>query len=63
MIDNLYFLYCVEGGFFCHEGTDVFAVVIDLDADIPQEGAACPSPHDHDCFLLHFGQIDFHGEP
>ena len=45
-----------------HEVTDALAEVTDLDADIPQEGAACLSSRDHDCFRVHFGQIEFHGE-
>ena len=36
---------------FCHEGTDAFAEVTDLDADILQDGAAFPSSHDHDFVL------------
>ena len=55
MTDNLYFWYCVEGAIGFHEGTDALDEVADLDADIPQEGAACPSSHDHDCFRVHFG--------
>ena len=46
----------------CYGGTDDLAEVTDLDADIPQEGPACPSYHDHDCFQVHFGQIEFHGK-
>ena len=63
MVDGLYLWYCVEGVIFCHEGTNALAEVTDLDVDIPQEGTACPSSHDHDCFWVHFGQIVFHGEP
>ena len=48
---------------FCHEVNDDLSEVIDLDADIPQEGASFPSSHDHDCFWVHFGQIEFHGKP
>ena len=48
---------------FFREGTDSLAKVTDLVADIPQEGAAFPSPHDHDFFQVHFGQIEFHGKP
>ena len=40
VVDNLYLWYCVEGVIFCPEGTDALAEVTDLDADIPQEGAA-----------------------
>ena len=54
MVDDLYLWYCLEGVFICHEGTDALAEVTDLDADIPQEGAAFPTSHDHDCFWVHF---------
>ena len=47
----------------CHEGTDYIAEATDLDADVPQEGADLPSSHDHDCFRVHFGHIEFHGRP
>ena len=63
MVDNFYFWYCIEGVIGCPEGPDDFAEVTDLDADIRQEGAACPSSHDHDCFRVHFCQIEFHGKP
>ena len=46
---------------FFHEGTDALAEVTDLDADITQEGAACPLSHDHDGSRAHFFQIEFHG--
>ena len=46
-----------------NEGTDALAEVTDLDADITQEGAACPLSHDHDCLWLHFGQIELHRKP
>ena len=62
VVDNFYFWYCVEGVIVCHEGTDSLAEVTDLDADIPQEGAAYPSSHDHDFFRVQFGQIEFHGK-
>ena len=52
VVDNFYFWYCVESVIFCHEGTDALAEVTDLDAYIPQEGAACPSPHDHGFFSV-----------
>ena len=55
VVDNLYFRYCVEGVIICHEGTDALAEFTDLDADIPQEVAASPLSHDHDCFWVHFG--------
>ena len=55
MVDNFYFWNCVEDVIICHKGTDALAKVTDLDADIPQEGAACPLSHDHDCFRVHFG--------
>ena len=48
---------------FCHEGTDALAEVNNLDVEIPQECAACLSPHDCDCFLVNFGQIEFYGKP
>ena len=47
MVDDFYFLYCVEGVVICHEGTAALADVTDLDADIPQERTACPTSHDH----------------
>ena len=47
----------------CREGTDALAEVTDLDADIPQEGAAWPSSHDHDCLRVQFIQIEFHRKP
>ena len=62
MGENFCFYYCVESLLVCPEGTDALAEVTDLDADIPQEGVACPFPHDHDCFWVHFGQIEFHGK-
>ena len=63
VVDKLYFWYCVESVIVCHEGTGALAEVTDLGVDIPQEGAACPSSHDHDCLRVHFGQIEFHGKP
>ena len=63
VVYNFYFWYCVEGVIICHEVTDALAEVTDMDADIPQEGAACPSSHDLDCLRVHFGQIEFHSEP
>ena len=63
VVDNLYFWYCVESVVGCHEGTDALSEVTDLDADITQEGTACPSSHNHDFFWLHFGQIELHGKP
>ena len=62
MLDNLYFWYCVETVIGFHEVTDALDGVTDLDVNIPQEGAACPSSHDRDCFWVHFGQIEFHGK-
>ena len=41
----------------CHEGTDALVEFTDMDADKPQEGAACPLSHDHDCLRVHFFQI------
>ena len=46
-----------------HEVTDALAEVTDLDVDIPQESAACPISHDYDYLLVHFSQVEFHGEP
>ena len=63
VVENLYFWYCVEVVIVCHEGTAALADVTDLDVDIPQEGAAFQSSHDHDCFPVQFDQIEFHGEP
>ena len=63
VVDKLYFWYCVESVIVFHEGTDALADITYLDADIPQEGAACPSPLDHDCLQLHFVQIELHGKP
>ena len=63
MVDNFYLGYCVEGVIGCHEVTDDLDKVTDLDADITQEGAACPSSHDHDCFRAQLFQIEFHGKP
>ena len=40
MVDDFYFWYFVEGMVICHEVTDAFAEVTDLNADIPQESAA-----------------------
>ena len=51
MVDDFYFWYCVEVVIICDEDTDALADVTDLDADILQEGAACPTSHDHDFFL------------
>ena len=63
MVHDFYFWYFIEGVVVCSEGIDALSEVTDLDEDIPQEGAACPSSHDHDFFQVHFGQIEFHGEP
>ena len=46
----------------CHEVTDELAEFNDLYDDIPQEGSYFPLSLDHDCFQLHFGQIDTHGK-
>ena len=62
VVDNRCFWYCVESVIVCHEGTDALDEVIDLYADVPQDGAACPSSHDKDYFRVHFGQIEFHGK-
>ena len=53
--DNLFFWYCIECLFVCHDGTDALAEVAHLDEDIPQEGVASLSSHDHDCLWIHFG--------
>ena len=63
LVDDLYFQYFVEGVIICHEFTDALAEFTDLNADLPQEGAACPLSHDNDCFRVNFGQIKFHDEP
>ena len=63
VVENLYFWYCVEILFVFHEDTGALAEFTDLDADIPKEGADLPSFHDHDCFLIQFGRIYFHGKP
>ena len=62
MVGDFYFWYCVEGVVIFHEGTDSLAEVTDLDADLPQESAALSTSHDHDCFLVHFSQVEFHVE-
>ena len=48
VLDDLYLWYCVEGVVIFHEGNDALAEVADLDVDILQESAACPTSHDHD---------------
>ena len=63
VVDNLYFWYCLEFVIVCREVTDALDEVTELDADIPQEGSACPSSHDNDCLQVHFVQIEFHGKP
>ena len=60
VVDKFYFWYYAEDVIGCNEGTDALAEVTDLDENIPQEGAACPSSHDHDYFRVHFVQIEFH---
>ena len=62
MADNLYLWYCVEILIVCHEFNDALAEVTDMNADITQEGAGCPSSDDHDCFRVYFGQIELHGK-
>ena len=57
VVYNFYFWYFLEIVIVFHEGTDALAEVTDLDVDIPQEGAACPTSHDHGCLWVHFGQI------
>ena len=47
MVDNLCFWYCIEIFLVCNEGTDTLSEFTDLDADIPQEGAALPLSHYH----------------
>ena len=39
---QLLFMVLCRNRYFCQKGTDTFAEATDLDADIPQEGAACP---------------------
>ena len=63
MVYYFYLWYCIEGVVICHEVTGALAEVADLDADILQESAVSPTSHDHDCFWVHFSQVDFHGEP
>ena len=63
VVDKFYFWYFVERVISYHGGTDALADAAELDADIPQEGAACSLSHDHDCFRVHFGQIEYHGKP
>ena len=63
VVENLYLWFCVESVIGCHAGTDDLAEVIELDVDITQEGDDFPSSHDHDCFRVHFGQIEFHVKP
>ena len=63
VVDNIYLWYCVEYVIFCHEVTDALAEVTKLDVDAPQEGPAFPLSHYHDCFRVHFGQIERHGKP
>ena len=60
---NLCFRYFIECLLVCHEGTDALAGVADLDADKPQEGAAFPSSHDHDCLWIHVDKKYFHVKP
>ena len=62
VVDDFYFWYCVEGVVIFHEGTDALADVPDMDADISQEITASPTSHDHDCFWVHFSQLELHGE-
>ena len=62
MVDNFYFWYCVESVIVCHAVNDALAEVTDLNADIPQEGAACPSYHDCEYLWVQFVQIEFHGK-
>ena len=63
VVDNLYSWYFVKSVIGCHEGTDALAEVTDLYVNILQEVTACPSSHDHDCFWVHFGKIEFYGKP
>ena len=46
VVDNFYFWYLVEVVIVFHNVTDALAEFTDLNADIPQKGAACPSSHD-----------------
>ena len=63
VVDNFYLWYCVEVVIGCHEVNNALDDVTDLDDDIPQEGAACPLSHDHDCFWVQFVHIELHGRP
>ena len=63
VVANICFQYCIECLFVCHEGTDTLAEIAEMDADIPQEGVAIPSSHDHDYLWIHFDQKEFHGKP
>ena len=63
VVDNLYLWYCLESVIVCHEGNDALDEDTEVDVDIPQEGAPCPSSHDHDYLWVHFGHIEFHGKP
>ena len=47
----------------CNEVTYSLADFTDLYSDITKKGAYCPYSHGHDCFQVHFVQIDFHGKP
>ena len=47
VLDNLCFCYCVESLIDFNKGTDSLAEVTDLNADIPQEGAAHHLSHHH----------------
>ena len=40
--ENFYLWYCVETVIIFHEGTDALSEFTNMDADIPQEGSACP---------------------
>ena len=62
MVDYLYFWYCIEGVIVFHEGTDALSEVTDLDSNIQQEVAACPSSHDHDGSQVHFDKKEFDGK-
>ena len=62
VVENFYLWYCVESVIVCHEVTDALAEVTGLDADTPQEGAACPSSHDNDFHTGTLWKADFHGK-
>ena len=63
VVNNICFWYCIQLLFVFNEGTDALDEVSDLDADIPQEGVARPSSHDHYSLWIQFVKKDFHENP